>query len=148
MSRHTLIQQAQANIRRQLLEGPRAGYFAGIDIVCTDKGDIEASVTEAIAKVGVCIVIDVQGGPAPILGDPTEWTASVTICETPAINRAGGSGKTADAILDEVLLAFADGGFFRPQKVTPLSGNDVLIEIAGTTSIILDNHNHLKGEQS
>ena len=137
--RKSMMQTAAEAIRRDLLAGPQAAFFAGVPIIRADKGDLETAIAEAIGRLGLCLVVEVTGGPAPIPCDPTEWNAVVTIAESPAISRAGGgSGKTADLALDAVLLAFAEGrGHFHPTEVRPLAGDDLAIEVRGKTLVLL-----------
>jgi len=108
-------------------------------VVATDPGDIEASVARALAEVGICVVVEVLGGPAPVPEDPTEWDASVTVVERPAVNRADRfDGKTADVVVDAVLRTFANGGYFRAVRVRPASEEGVAAyEIEGKTTIVL-----------
>ncbi len=132
-----MMQTAAENIRRDLLEGCETDFFTGVDIIRADKGDVLAAVNEAIARLGLCLIVEVAGGPAPLLGDPTEWDAVITIVETPALSRAeGGSGKTADLALDAVLATFIEGGHFRPTEVRPLSGEDLVVEVRGKTTVL------------
>ena len=136
--RKSLLQTAAENIRRDLLEGCEADFFAGVDIIRADKGNLETSIAEAIARLGLCLVVEVAGGPAPLLCDPTEWDAVITIAESPTIARAaGGTGKTADLALDAVLATFVEGrGHFRPKEVRPLAGDDLVIEVRGKTTVL------------
>lgn len=136
--RKSLMQRAAEAIRRDLLEGCEADFFAGLDIIRADKGDVLTAVNEAIARLGLCLVVEVAGGPAPLLCDPTEWDASIVIAESPVLNRAaGGSGKTADLALDAVLATFIEGrGHFRPKEVRPLAGDDLVIEVRGKTTVV------------
>lgn len=136
--RKSMMQTAAENIRRDLLEGCETDFFTGVDIIRADKGDVLAAVNEAIARLGLCLVVEVAGGPAPLLCDPTDWDAVITIVETPALSRAeGGSGKTADLALDAVLATFVEGrGHFRPTEVRPLAGDDLVIEVRGKTTVV------------
>lgn len=135
--RKSMMQTAAENIRRDLLEGCEADFFTGVDIIRADKGDLDTAIAEAIARLGLCLIVEVAGGPAPLLCDPTEWDAVITIVETPALSRAeGGSGKTADLALDAVLATFIEGGHFRPTEVRPLSGKDLVIEVRGKTTVV------------
>lgn len=135
--RKSMMQTAAENIRRDLLEGCENDFFTGVDIIRADKGDLDTAISEAIARLGLCLIVEVAGGPAPLLCDPTEWDAVITIVETPALSRAeGGSGKTADLALDAVLATFIEGGHFRPTEVRPLSGKDLVIEVRGKTTVV------------
>lgn len=135
--RKSMMQTAAENIRRDLLEGCETDFFTGVDIIRADKGDLDTAIDEAIARLGLCLIVEVAGGPAPLLCDPTEWDAVITIVETPALSRAeGGSGKTADLALDAVLATFIEGGHFRPTEVRPLSGKDLVIEVRGKTTVV------------
>lgn len=147
--RTSLMQRAAEAIRRDLLEGCEADFFAGLDIIRADKGNVLTTVNEAIARLGLCLVVEVRGGPAPLLGDPTEWDASIVIAESPVLNRAeGGSGKTADIALDAVLATFVEGrGHFRPTEVLPLAGDDLVIEVRGKTTVEFFKTNKQTGEE-
>lgn len=142
-ARKSFIQTAQDNIRNDLFEGCEAQFFRGMQVIASDPADILAQATQALAETGLCIVVEVQGGPAPIPGDYTDWDARVTVAEHPSISRPG-DGKTADVVVDAVLRRFADGGHFRPKRVVPdhrvePDGTAVtaIYVIEGTTTILL-----------
>lgn len=138
--RQTLTQTAQANIKRQLLEGNQAQFFRGMGnaIIAADPGELAAMLAETIAGISLGIIIEVVGGPTPHY-DIEDANAEITIFENPVINRAQGSnGKTADVVLDAVLLAFADGGAFWPKSFDMLPGDErVGWVVRGTTPIAL-----------
>lgn len=138
--RQTLTQTAQANIKRQLLEGNQAQFFRGMGdaIIAADPGALLTMLAESIAGISLGIIIEVVGGPAPHW-DIEEANAEITIFENPIVNRAQGSnGKTADVVLDAVLLAFADGGAFYPKSFDLLPGDErVGWVVRGTTPIVL-----------
>lgn len=136
--RKSLLQTAAEAIRRDLLEGCEADFFAGVDIIRADKGDLQTAINEAIARLGLCLIVEVASGPAPLLGDPTEWDAAIVIAESPTLSRAeGGSGKTADLALDAVFATFAAGrGHFRPTEWRSLAGDDLVLEVRGKTTVV------------
>ena len=143
-ARKSFIQTAQDNIRNDLFEGCEAQFFRGLMVVATDPADILAQTTQALAETGLCIVVEVPGGPAPIPGDYTDWDARVTVAERPSLTRPG-DGKTADVVVDAVLRRFACGGHFRPVQVVPAhraeaDGTTVtaIYVIEGKTTILLD----------
>ena len=136
--RQSCLQQAEREIARWLLEGPEHAFFAGMggQIVCADQGDLNAAVDEALANLGVCLVVKVTGGPVGGPGNFMEWDASIRIGEIVGTHRVGNwDGKAADVVADAILRAFADGSHFRPKNVSSDADSDgnPIIEITGTT---------------
>lgn len=109
--RNSFIQEAEEAMAREIIEGPAHAFFAGIPVLRADEGDIAAAAERALAETGLCLVCEVSGGPVPVCpGDAVPWTASVSIAEVPAVNRAGSTGKTADLALEALLGAYATEG--------------------------------------
>ena len=137
-TRQTLTQQAQAAVKRQLLEGSQSQFFRGWGdrIVAADPGELLTSLAETLAGLTCGIVIECAGGPAPHWGEE-DWKMVLTIFENPLLNRPG-DGKTCDTVLDRVLLAFADGGAFWPKDVRLLPGEERIgWEVEGTAKVLL-----------
>ena len=149
MARQSFMQIAQACIARELYEGNEAQFFKGLEVISADPGDIAEQANRALAEVGLCVVVEVPGGPAPIPEDPTEWDAQVTVAEVPSVHRSGNfNGKTADVVVDAILRRFpsdgSGGGHFRAVKVTPAHETDrdgktttVCYVVEGKTLVIL-----------
>lgn len=136
--RTSILQQAEREIARWLLEGPERDFFAGLGkhIVCADQGDVQTAIEEAIASLGICITVKVTGGPVGGPGNWMEWNAAIVVGEMVATHRVDNwDGKAADVVLDAVLRAFADGNPFRPKNVNSDADKDgnPIIEITGTT---------------
>lgn len=139
MARQSFIQTAQENIRKDLFEGCEAQFFRGMQVISTDPGDIRSKVDQALAKTGLCVVVEVMGGPAPIPCDPTDWNARISVVERVPVNRAGRSGKTADLVVDAVHRCFANGGHFVRGDTKPAHENGLTIYvIEGKTLILLE----------
>ena len=85
-------------------------FFSNVDVIGQDKGDVLTAVQEAIAKMGLCVVVEVTGGDVkyPDVGvGAIAAKVAFIISENVLINRAdGGTGKTADDATDEILVAF------------------------------------------
>ena len=85
-------------------------FFSNVDVIGQDKGNVLAEVEQAISKLGLCVVVEVTGGDVkyPDVGaGAVDVKITFTITENVMINRAdGGTGKTADDALDEILVAF------------------------------------------
>lgn len=142
MARQSFIQEAQANICKDLHEKAAAQFFRGMEVIAADPGDIVAKAGHALAGTGLCVVVEVAGGPAPIPEDPTDWDARISVLERPAVNREGRNGKTADLVVDEVLRTFPpDGsgcGHFRAVRVVDAHSEKLTCYvIEGKTSIVL-----------
>ena len=138
--RNTIIQQAQAAIKKQLLEGAEAQFFRGWgdNIVCKDPGDLLATRDELLAGLKCGLVVEVLGGPAPGWGTES-WDAQITVMECPSLNRPG-DGKTADTVMEAILRAFLDGGAFHPDDVALWASKDRELygwTIAGTTTVAM-----------
>lgn len=138
MARKSFIQVAQENIQKDLFQGREAQFFRGMQIVAADPGDIAAKVNRALGGVGMCVVVEVLGGPAPIPEDPTEWNARVSAVERSPVNREGRTGKSADLVVDAILRTFADGGHFRPTRVADAhTEKETCYVVEGKTTIVL-----------
>lgn len=147
MVRQSFIQTAQENILRNLFEGCEAQFFRGISVIATDPGDIVAKVNKALSGVGLCVVVEVPGGPAPIPEDPTDWDAQVSVVERPPVNRQRKNGKTADVVVDAILRCFANGGHFRPTLVRPAhTEKATCFVVEGKTTIVLSSAANGGGE--
>lgn len=137
MARRSFMQTAQELIKKDLFQGVEAQFFRGMEIIAADPGDIVAKVNRALGGVGLCVVVEVAGGPAPIPCDPTEWDARISAVERPPVNRPG-NGKTADLVVDAVLRTFAEGGHFRPTRVAPAhTDKETCWVVEGKTTIVL-----------
>ena len=137
-TRSSLVQTAQANIKRQLLEGDMAQFFRGMGdrIIAADPGELLTSLAETLASLSLGIVIEVTAGEAPHW-DRVDWDAELTIFENPVLNRPG-DGKTADMVLDAVFRCFVDGGAFYPTRFAMLPGDErVGWVVTGTTPVAM-----------
>ena len=138
-TRSSLVQTAQANIKRQLLEGSTAQFFRGMGdrIIAADPGELLTSLSETIASLSLGIIIEVTAGDAPHW-DQVDWNAELTIFENPVLNRTGGDGKTADIVLDAIFRCFIDGGAFYPTRFAMLPGDErVGWVVSGTTPVAM-----------
>ena len=150
--RLSFIQEAQENIKRQMLEQCcDKEFFRDLNILTADKGDLLTEIEKVIGSLGLVLVIEVTGGPMPIIEQATEWNASINIIETPTLARGENSdGKTADVVLDAVLRAFANGGYFvgKTIKMTPTESGIVIYTVEGTTDIILKTKPCILGQKA
>lgn len=139
MNRKSFIQDAQTEIVKQLQEGSEKQFFASVDILSADNKDFAAEINRAVAQIGLAVIVEILGGPMPIPDDPTEWNALITVTENPTVNRSeGGSRKAADVVVDAIMRAFRDGGWFAPTEITAVPADDLLIwEIKGKCIIVL-----------
>lgn len=136
-ARQSAVQQAQANIQNQLLTGIEKEFFRNLTIITSDQGDILTAINTTIGQVGLCITIEVDGGKVPVAGDSQAWRTLISIYEMPVVNRGeNGTGKTADVVLDAVIRATANGGYFVSEDAEQITmpGFAKWI-IAGTTNI-------------
>lgn len=137
--RRSFLQDAQAEIVKQLQEGAEKQFFAGVKILSADNKDLAAEIDRAIAEIGLGVVVEILGGPMPAPEDPTEWNATISVVENPVINRAaGGSGKAADVVVDAIMRAFSAGGWFAPQEIAAVPADSLLLwEIKGKCCVVL-----------
>lgn len=99
----SLLVDIQAAVVAQIEAQP---FFAGggddgapVPVLAQDKGDIVNAIETAIAQIGACVVVAIGDAPVQypdIPGARKEGMSIVVMAfEVPAINRAGGSTKTA-----------------------------------------------------
>lgn len=88
-------------------------FFANIDVLSDDKGDLDTTVATALQRLGLGVVFELESGRVknPNLGArEIDLKATFTIVENVLINRdAGnveGSGKTASDIVVELFAIF------------------------------------------
>lgn len=145
-ARESFFQQAQANIKQQLLEGCEKEFFRDVEILTADPATILSTIDEALGKLGLCVSIEVTGGVAPQVEVETEWDASVFVFETPVLNRGDKfDGKTMDIVVDAVLRACCGMTYFVPKSVEILALEGyAACEVKGTTNIILKQQPCLK----
>jgi hypothetical protein len=87
------ISEAEERIQKALLAD---SFFQGVTVLRNANGDLVSKIDEALAGLGLFVIMRVSGGKAPLLGDVEDWNVEIIVTEQPLLNRGeGSSGKTA-----------------------------------------------------
>ncbi|MFH0907194.1 MAG: hypothetical protein V1929_00325 [bacterium] len=86
-------------------------FFKNIDIVTADKGTIDDDVGQALAKLGLCVVVEMMTGKVDhenVGAGAITMRPTLSVIETPLLNRtADGTGKRAEDVVEQLFLLFS-----------------------------------------
>jgi hypothetical protein len=98
------LRDVQDSIKAVLTAQP---WFAGIDIITEQKGDVLNRIDIALGKLGLCIVIETLTGKPEAMGSGAytlELSVGITITENVIINQGStGSKKPASMVVAMIL---------------------------------------------
>ena len=102
-------------------------FLAGIPVILADQGDVLSSITQAVAKLGICIIIEPATAQLGYSGPSVQIVPDVKILvwENVIVNRgASGTRKRASAVMLAVVLALAP----KSTPTPPVVGSSVTLE--------------------
>lgn len=86
-------------------------WFQGVTVLKSANGDLLARIEQAIAGLGLFLVVQISGGPAPLVGDVENWDFKILISENPILNRGQStSGKTARLAVQNIIRRVRQSG--------------------------------------
>lgn len=85
----------------------RSQFFSNITVFTCAAGDTNKKLSEALANLGLFLLVNIKSGPLPVVNDSKLWTIWITITENPVTNRGSGpkaTGKTARMALEALAV--------------------------------------------
>lgn len=104
-------------------------FFSNIEVLTNAAGDLDAKIANALAELGLFVIVDIKGGPLPGVNDSKPWTAWITISENPILNRGTGpeaTGKTCRMALQELAVLLDEKLGLGNPKAEPVENDDGL----------------------
>lgn len=98
------ITDAEMRVQADLLVGD---WFQGVTVLTNANGDLDAQITQAVAGLGLFIVITISEGQVPEIGGDEDWKCTIVVTENPLLNRGGETGKTARLTVQKIIKAAA-----------------------------------------
>lgn len=101
------ISRAELRVQADLLTGD---WFQGVTVLTNANGDLDAKIREAVAGLGMFIVVTVGKGPVPVVGNTEGWECTIVITENALLNRSGSTatGKTARMAVQKIIARAAN----------------------------------------
>jgi hypothetical protein len=117
------ITAAERRVQADLLVGD---WFQGVTVLTNANGDLDAKIREAVAGLGLFIVITVGKGPVPNLGDSEPWECVIVIAENSLLNRSGSgaTGKTARMAVQKIIARAASATSIHLTQATEIVAED------------------------
>ncbi len=131
------ISRAEKRIQSDLLTGD---WFQGVEILTNANGDLDAKITEALAALGLFVVISVNKGPVPVPGHIEEWDCTIVITENALFNRSGSgaTGKTARLAVQKIISRAANCHSVELKTAAEVvAAEGVVWSLAGVVSVAL-----------
>jgi hypothetical protein len=99
-----------------LKEIKRSDFFADVAVLTDANGDLVAKIQEALAGLGLFVVVRMLGGKIPAVGDSERWPLTIEIVENPLLNRIG-NYKTARLCLQKLMPLLATSPILTVESV-------------------------------
>lgn len=106
-----------------------SSFFSNVEVLTNAAGDLDAKIAQALASLGLFVVVDIKGGPLPGIGASQPWTVWITISENPITNRGTGpeaTGKTCRMALEKMAALIDDKLQLGEPKAEPVLNDDGL----------------------
>lgn len=106
-----------------------SSFFSNIEVLTNAAGDLDKKIAEALAGLGLFVIVDVKGGPLPGVDDSKPWAVWITITENPITNRGTGpaaTGKTCRMGLEAMAVLIDEHLQIGEPKAEPVLNDDGL----------------------
>ena len=130
------ISDAEVYLQEKLLAD---SAFQGVTVLRNANGDIDSKIEEAVVGLSLFVIISIQGGPVPHIGEAENWNFTVLINENALLNRAaeGWNGKTARLLAQKFMLTARTTNVCDLTTAQEIAGEDgfVVWQIKGTIPV-------------